>query len=332
MRTGSARYVTACFAAAALVLLAGCVQRKATSVFVSPFSSQVSENASGGRLVVLLITDNTDHQYPNRQPGSIADGVTKNAELMETFIQRVHASTGMAVDMHRIAGTTGIDDPFTCDNIVQTIKTLPVNAGDAVMVYYSGHGFNIGSDDPATTASQIARFASPDFGGHQLTQFPFLACGRDVRNTPNLDLIATWLAAKRPRLTIVMSDACNSFEAGTGPAAESFFAGGTRAITEDLRLRSLFVEARGTVLMTGSQRGHYSYYDTSFFHPGGFFTREFLTALEGIPASERTTWQDVGRLLTPMVVRVQDRRTARITTDVQTPILYVGDPFATAAR
>jgi len=331
MRISSARYVTACFAAAALVLLAACAQRR-TSVFVPPSSSQVSQTIGGSRLVVLLITDNTDHQYPNRQAGSIADGVTKNAELMETFVQRVRASTGMRVDVHRIAGTNGLDDPFTCDNIVRTIKTLPVNAGDAVLVYYSGHGFNIGSDDPATTASQIARFASPEFSGRQLTQFPFLACGRDVRNTPNLDLIATWLAAKRPRLTIVMSDACNSFEGGTGPAAERFFAGGTRGTVEDLRLRSLFVEARGTVLMTGSQRGHYSYYDTNFFHPGGFFTREFLTALESIPASQRTTWQEVGRLLTPMLIRVQDRRTARVTTDVQAPILYVGEPFATAAR
>jgi hypothetical protein len=327
MGTGSARTLITGFAA--LMFLAACAQNAG---YVSGPSSRSlnGQGSDSGRLVVLLVTDNTDHQFPNRQPGSIADGVTKNAELMDTFFRKVRSATGMTVDVRRIAGSNAADDPFTCDNIVQTIKALPVSRGDAVMVYYSGHGFNIGSDDPAITAMQIARYAAPEFRNRKLTGFPFLACGRDVRNTPNLDLIATWLAEKKPRLTIVMSDACNAFEGGSGPAAESFFASGTRALTEDARLRSLFVEARGTVLMTGSQRGHYSYYDTSFFHPGGFFTRAFLSTLDGMPVDQRTSWEQVGAQFTPMIIRVQDRRTSRTTTDVQTPVLRVGEPFATA--
>jgi hypothetical protein len=310
------------------MLLAACTQN--TTAPWGSFSASSVGSASGtDRLVVLLITDNTDHQYPNRGPGSIADGVTKNAELMDTFFQRVRIATGMTVDVRKIAGSTGLNDPFNCDNIVRTVKTLPVNAGDAVMVYYSGHGFNIGTDDSATTATLIARYAAPDFRTHPLTQFPFLACGTDVRNTPDLDLIATWLAEKRPRLMVVMSDACNSFEGGSGPAAEGFFAG-TRGLTTDLRLRSLFLEARGTVLMTGSQRGHYSYYDTSLFHPGGFFTKEFLSVLDSIPADQRTTWDEAGRQLAPITIRVQDRRTSRFTTDIQTPFVHVGAPFETA--
>lgn len=127
-----------------------------------------------------------------------------------------------------------------------------------------------------------------------------------------------------------MADACSSFEGGSGPVAESFFASATRGLSGDERLRSLFVEARGTVLMTGSERGHYSYYDTRFFSPGGMFTKKFLSVLNAMPSGEKTTWQDVGRQLTPMTITVEDRRTRRITTDVQTPILHVGEPFATA--
>jgi len=325
MGVRSARYFTACLAVVALLLLSACTDGEMV-VGAPPPSSGIAS----GHLVVLLITDNVDHQYPNKGPGSIAGGIAKNAELMDVFFQRVRAATGMTVDVTRIAGSNGLDDPFTCDNIVRTIKTLPVRSGDAVMVYYSGHGFNIGTDEATRTSAQLSRYAAAEVRDRPPTQFPFLACGTQVRDSPNLDLIAAWLADKRPRLTVVMADACNSFEGGSGPAAESFFGAGTRGLTVDLRLRSLFVEARGTVLMTGSQRGHYSYYDAGFMHPGGLFTKEFLSVLSSMPIDERTTWQEVGQRLTPMTVRVLDKRTNTMATDIQTPFLRVGAPFETA--
>jgi len=328
MAGSSARSLAAFIAIAALLFMAACTDNAMVVGAPQPAGGQSGGN---GRLVALLITDNTDHQYPNKGPGSIADGIARNAELMDTFFQRVAAATGMTLDLRKIAGSTAPDDPFTCDNITQTIRNLPVRPGDAVMVYYSGHGFNIGADNAATEAMQVSRFAAPELRNRPTTQFPFLACGTQVHDSPNLDLIATWLEAKQPRLTIVMADACNSFEGGSGPPAESFFAGATRGLTVDLRLRSLFVEAKGTVIMTGSQRGHYSYYESGFFNRGGMFTKEFLSTLAAMPIDQRTSWGVVGAQLTPMVVRVRDKRTGAITTDMQTPFLHVGPTFATAA-
>ncbi|MSP01257.1 MAG: hypothetical protein EXR07_09460 [Acetobacteraceae bacterium] len=323
-----AHLIATYFAIATLLLCSACANNP--SILNEAPGTAFSGPAGGqGRLVALLITDNTDHQRVNNGPGSIATGIRKNAEFMEAFFQKVRSATGMTVDVRRIVGTATPDDPFTCNNIVQTIRTLPVSRDDAVMVYYSGHGFNIGTTDPTAMSTQIARYVPAEFQNRPLTQFPFLACGTMVNTSPSLDMIAAWLSEKQPRLTIVMADACNSFEGGSGPSAESFF-GGTRGLTTDLRLRSLFVEARGTVLITGSARGHYSYYDNSALQAGGVFTKAFLSALGEIPASERTTWQDVGRRLRPVTVRVADSRTGRITTDVQSPFLNIGAPFATA--
>ena len=317
------------FALAAALLLTACAQRGGNLGEISILSAPRG-GGGGERLVVLMITDNTDHQHPNRGAGSITDGVTKNAEWMDAFFQRVRSATGMRVDVHKIAGTASAGDPFTCDNIVRTIKTLPVARGDAVMVYYAGHGFNIGAGDPGRAASQIARYAPSEFQDRPLTHFPFLACGTTVNATPNLDMIAAWLAEKKPRLTIVMADACNSFDSGSGSAPDPASIAGNRTLMEDLRLRGLFVEARGTVLMTSSQRGRFSYYGTGLFNPGGLFTRQFLNVLNAMPPGQPATWRDVGQRLTPMVVRVRNSMSGRGGTDVQTPLFHEGGPFATA--
>ena len=316
--------------AACLLLLSACARAPVRTVSNNPAPyPSFSAGGGAGRLVVLMITDDTDHQRPNRSAGSIGEGVTKNAQVMGRFFDQVRDATGMTVDVYTVAGTNTLDDPFNCGNIVQRIKTLPVGRNDAVMVYYAGHGFNIGTSDTRITAAQLHNYAPAEFQNRPLTQFPFLACGTRVENTPNLDMIATWLSEKHPRLTIVMADACNSFEGGSGPDATNFY-GNRSLIISDERLRSLFQEARGTVLMTGSQRGHLSYYDISSYNPGGLFTRQFLSIINSIPPSHPTTWEEVGRYFTPMTVRVEDPRTRRRTTDVQTPVIQVGAPFATA--
>ena len=316
--------------ATCLVLLSACARAPVGIVSNNPPPyPSFSAGGRAGKLVVLMITDNTDHQRPNRGAGSIGEGVTKNAQVMGRFFDQVRDATGMAVEVHTVAGTNTPDDPFNCANVVRRIKALPVGRDDAVMVYYAGHGFNIGTSDTRITAGQLHHYAPAEFQNRPLTQFPFLACGTRVENTPNLDMIATWLAEKHPRLTIVMADACNSFEGGSGPDATSFH-GNRSLVTGDVRLRSLFQDARGTVLMTGSQRGHLSYYEISSHNPGGLFTRQFLSVINSIPPSHPTTWEEVGRSFSPMKVRVEDPRTRRRTTDVQTPVIRVGAPFASA--
>ena len=325
--------------AASVAILSGCARPPGGISARAPVSyastapvrgGSQGDSQGNGRLVVLMITDNTDHQHPNREPGSIGEGVTNNAQSMSRFFNQVRDATGMPVDVHTIAGTNTLDDPFNCDNITRTIKSLPVRRNDAVMVYYAGHGFNIGTSDTRISAGQLNRYAPAQFRDRPLTEFPFLACGTRVENTPNLDMIAAWLSEKKPRLTIVMADACNSFDGGSGPDPSSFYGGNRSLVTNDERLRSLFQDARGTVLMTSSQRGHLSYYDISTYNPGGLFTRQFLSIINAMPASRPTSWEEVGRNFTPMTVRVEDPRTRRRTTDVQTPVIRIGPPFSNA--
>lgn len=316
-------------AAVAALTISACAPGSRDPVQKLPTSSDQAP-VSTGHLVVLMITDNTDHQQTGAN--SIAVGTSQNSVLMAGFFRKVEGGTGMTVDMHSIAGSAPPNDPFNCDNIVATIKSLPVQAGDTVMVYYAGHGTNIGTDNPAYARAELRAIAPPEFPNGPPTAFPFLACGTQISNSPNLDMIATWLATKKPRLTIVMADACNSYLPNTGPPAESFYAAAAPAIVQEERLRSLFREASGTVLMTGSQPGHYSYYFTDpHAKTGGVFTLMFLHVIDTLPINASANWQQIGNGLQD----TDDMPWAKVErgpheTDTQLPLLRVGAPFETA--
>jgi hypothetical protein len=276
------------------------------------------------RLVVLLITDDIDHINGPTAENSIGPGVANNAARMKEFFQEVSDATKLPLIQQEIVGAEGPADPWTCTNIDNTIKSLEVRPGDTVVVYYSGHGFNMG---PARTAQTIAKIAPEEFRDKRPTEFPFLVCNHDfsVGPSPNLDMIASWIAPKRPRLTIVMADACNTDYPGTEPRLRHFLVGSTGpGARADRRLISLFRDAQGTVLIAGSRGDHESWYDKSIHEdPMGFFTRKFLDVIHGMDRVQPATWTEVGARLTEIRVELHGKLFEQV------PILSVSGPFKT---
>jgi hypothetical protein len=111
-------------------------------------------------------------------------------------------------------------------------------------------------------------------------------CGAYGAN-PNAEDAARWAGANNPRLVVVMFDSCNSFIPGTGPAPRP--AAAPAPPTADLRLISLFFQAKGQVVMAGSEIGTYSFYTAS----GGMFTQRFLQILDDMPRDNVATWSQV---------------------------------------
>jgi hypothetical protein len=284
------------------------------------FACAVAPCMAGPRLVVLLITDNIDH-ISGGTGHSIGPGATNNADHMKEFFEEVGQATELPLIEREVVGAEGSTDPWTCANINNTIKSLPVQAGDTVVVYYAGHGFNVG---PNKTAESVATLAPEEFRTTKPTEFPFLYCNRDLSGpSPNLDMIASWIAPKKPRLTIVIADACNTDYPGTARRSPMrLFA--SRTPPKDRRLISLFRDARGTVLIAGSKGDHESWYDLpTAEHPMGFFTREFLAVIQRMDRTAPTTWAKVGQLLTPIRVQKGEKLFAQV------PILNERGPFAT---
>ena len=279
------------------------------------------------RLVTLSIIDAVDEQHASKPQESIAVGTRRNEEIMDGLFNLIGAEADMEIVPFKIVATTGPNSPMTCTKVIERVKSLPVQPGDAVMVYYAGHGFTIGMDKPFEAATYLRHIAPAGYEKGTITDFPFLGCGIEAKDIPNVDMIGAMLASKQPRLTIVMADACNSVAFGDGPAPESFFTAGDRLILPRPRLRSLFREAFGTVLISGSVRHHYSYYFTDARRPtGGALTLRFAELLaKDLPLSRPTNWAEIGRKLGKQeVTRPNGLK------DTQTFQLRVGAPFATA--
>ena len=263
---------------------------------------------SGASLVALVIADTTDH---GSHPGgtSIAAGAVANERQMTALMQRVAQATGLTYKQFVIDANAGGVDNFNCANIVRTIQTLPIARGDTVVVHYSGHGFNIGPNNQWLFQESIGMAGGQ---GHAPSRMPYLYCGGFGGN-PNLEDIVAWVGRAQPRLTLVISDSCNTYLKGTEPGPQHVLA--TRgAREEDLRLVSLFAEAQGVVVMAGADAGTYGFYSDR----GGNFTLQFLEVLSGIEPSQRVTWGEFGGMLRPM--RVQAVIDGRVQSLVQSPI------------
>jgi hypothetical protein len=315
------RAISVLISAFAATVLVGC---SAPEPSPKTPSTRASVLPGSGRMVVLMITDNIDH-VNGSGPGSIAAGVTGNAVRMKDFFSQVANATSQQLDLREIVGSSASTDPFNCDNINQTIRTLPVAKDDVAIIYYAGHGFNLGALDP----SAMAIYAVPEFANTKSTDMPFLYCGPQNRNSVNLDMIAAWLTPKQPRLSLVIADACNSFENGTGPAPQPFApAAAPAAIAEDLRLISLFREAEGNVMIGGAEVNHYSFYETGVAQPMGFATRQFLDDVIGkMSPSQRASWVEVKGRFFAVPVTTIDPVTQKPGKFLQKPILREGPPF-----
>jgi len=297
-----------------------------------PAALQTIAQPSPGHLVVLMITDNSDHIYGGTD-ASIGPGVTNNASKMSAFFNQVAAATGQQLVSLSIVGTAVPPDPFTCPNINEKLRSLAFDKDDTVVVYYAGHGFNLNPQ----TVPNVAQYAVKEFANTKPTEMPFLYCGDpNLKNSVNLDMIASWIARKQPRLTIIIADACNSFLTPT-PAPPSGVAAAAPPLPPtgpDLRYISLFLEARGNVMIAGNAAGEkdYSFYQTpnSSRYPMGLATKQLLDIFASMPRDERTTWQSVGARFTSMSVLAKDPEepaTAPAKQFQQKPILWAGAPF-----
>lgn len=188
---------------------------------------------------------------------TIGKGSAANAAKIRDYVKAAARAASMSLKL------VEIDDvrlKFSCAEVKKQIEALRPGADDVVLFYYSGHGF----------APQ--RAATAPFKDEQ-SIFPWLYCD-ETGPHPGLEEISKVLAAKRPRLTIAVSDACNVV---LPIAEEPFFERGVI----DQKTRALLRDYKGTVLVSSSKRGEYSWYLES----GGAFTTKFMQVLRNLPST-----------------------------------------------
>ncbi len=169
------------------------------------------------------------------------------------------------------------NDNFTRSKLNTTLSSLSTSYNDVIFFYYTGHGFNNGTND-----------------------YPTLTLGKDgedlsYRKKELLDVYNT-LKLKKHRLLIVIAEACNKQASGANIFDNSPFE------DDGAKFRSLF-SASGDYMISSSKKGQASYSKTGSM---GIFSRSFADAMDEMMAGTATTavsWPALFRLISQKTVQ-----------------------------
>ena len=145
-------------------------------------------------------------------------------------------------------------------NVWKAISKLDVGPDDTLMFYFSGHGSNDGKRSLLYAVDEV------DLDRARLERE---------------------LLAKKARLTLILTDACNSF-IDDDARSRAFMGAQKRAPDFTAEWTSLFVTQRGVVHIAAASPGEYAWSDND---EGGAFTHSLVD--EGLLKRPGATWSDV---------------------------------------
>lgn len=187
---------------------------------------------------------------------SIGESVTTDVNLVKKNFSGIAKKLGIAYKETIIAG-----DDFEKSNIQKAVSRLSVGSNDIVIFVYSGHGFRFDDD----TDEHPRMYLTYDGGLNEDTEMSTTEIYNEI-------------TAKRARLTIFLTDCCNS-KAGVLREEVESVAFGTRAANNNVdinKLRALFVEESGTIRATAAKPGQFARCDAS----GGFMLTSILNNIK----------------------------------------------------
>jgi Caspase domain len=236
------------------------MQSCALAVLASVVTCSFTPNcAYAQKIHAILAADTSD--------GSIGAGITENVKNIRAFLRVVHTLTDLDVSTSEVSG-----DQFDCNSIVDAMAAVNPTPNDAVVFYYSGHGFRQNSTQ---------------------SQFPEFYCIRSRQDKQiDMSMVVKELQSKQPRFVLAIADTCN-VEVPPPPAAA-----GAAPVSDQVRkaaLLHLFVDYSGTLMMSGAVPGEFSWYMTSGSGLGGFFTNQLLRAINSKINDEgpKVRWEDI---------------------------------------
>ena len=155
------------------------------------------------------------------------------------------------------------DKSWSQAHVMSEIRKLKPEKDDAVLFYYSGHGF---------------RF------NEKKNKWPEMA----LYNS-SMDLFSAYsmLKKKKPRFLLTIADSCNNFCPAPSPEVM------TLKVDKNVlkkNYRNLFAKARGSVIASGCIAGQYSFGGEP---DGGAYTSTLIKNMKLAAMSENATWKQV---------------------------------------
>lgn len=188
-------------------------------------------------------------------------------------------------EMDRIASHTELErqtylfegERVVPELVLEAISQMHVEADDLIVFYFSGHGFR--SFDMESPWPNLL--------------FPF-------DEAISMEKVGRMLEAHKPRLLILLSDACNNYLPGF--LAPKLVAKGVRNIVDEDSVKQnykrLFLEVRGTIIATAAKAGEISW----ALKKGSLFTIAFLNQLNhAILSLSPIGWEEIFELTAEQV-------------------------------
>lgn len=208
-----------------------------------------------GTLRTIIFADNNDDR--------IGEGVQSNLENIQTEIDIIASSIGME---NRQAAPL-IYEQFNCNpqKLKECIKNFKCGNNDIVLFFYFGHGGRSTQDK---------------------SEFPQMCLGKNYLNENSqwvpLEDVKNAIMKQNPRFLLVMGDCCNDADSGVSPKWGILTSASASEInnTQKEGMKRLFLNSRGYVIVSGSSKGEYSWYNNNYPDGGGYLTDAFINELE----------------------------------------------------
>jgi hypothetical protein len=233
--------------------------------------NNVENNASDGGDVTMHFIMVAATKDP-----SIGQSVETDLNLVYPEFQNYAKRLGIAFKSHLISGYD-----VSAENVTKEIQNLKVGKNDVVVFVYSGHGFRFDNDtDPYP---------------RMLLTYDELTEDYVVENQPYLAVSDVYdaITKKGARLTIVLSDCCNSSLGMDRPEIESNALAARGSNNYDVeKLKKLFLLPSGAMKVTAAKAGQVALCDNK----GGFLLTSFLNNLRKQISATTTvepSWQTI---------------------------------------
>jgi hypothetical protein len=206
------------------------------------------------------------------QDESIGESVMTDANLVKKNFSEIAKKLNIEYKETTIMGSS-----FKKANIENAVDRLNPGSNDIVVFVYSGHGFRYDDDTDAYPRM-------------------YLTYGSDLSEKTELSTTELYneIVAKKARLTIFLTDCCNS-KAGVTRAEVESVAFGTRGTNNNVdidKLYDLFIDESGTIRATAAKAGQYALCDAS----GGFMLTSILNNIKSQTsalANGNPSWQTI---------------------------------------
>lgn len=218
-------------------------------------AATLSTLCGAGEIKAILLCDT--------KAQNLEKSVASDLKNFQAELQRISTHTGLPLVLHTFTNEK-VGKPF-----IDELKDIPIEEGDVVLFYFSGHGFRTNSK-----------------GSNQWPNL-YLTSGK-----AGIDFYEVYqlLSKKKPRLLIAFSDCCNNVlpEKSAPPVLPVHAYKHQKPVSyQKANYKKLFLKTRGTILIGSSMPGEFSWGTQS----GGLYTLAFLKfLLEEVHSPKPADW------------------------------------------